>query len=194
MTYYLKGNAVRVTAEARNVGTRAMPMGFGLHPFLRLPLNAAGRPYDCRICVPASRLWVLDRAKMPTGRVEAVPPDLDFRVCREVGEAELDHLYTGLKRERGFTVCRLHDRLAAADLSVRFGPEFSSLVVYAPADRPTVCFEPYSCVTNAINLANPEADTGLVILKAGDVWRGSVELAIAESVDGNPSAEAGGAR
>ncbi|MHB1006998.1 MAG: aldose epimerase family protein [Chloroflexota bacterium] len=194
VTYYLKANTLRLTAEARNVGTRAMPMGFGVHPYFRLPLNAAGRPYDCSICVPASRLWVLDHAKMPTGRIEAVPPDLDYRVCRAVGEAELDHVYTGLKRERGSTVCRLHDGLAAADLSVRFGPEFSSVVVYAPADRPTLCFEPYTCVTNAVNLANSQAETGLVILKPGDVWRGGVEYAVAQSVDGSPSAGAGGAR
>lgn len=178
VTYTLAGNTVRVQAEAQNTGRRNLPFGFGLHPYFRLPLTAAARPYDCQICVPAARLWRLDHAKMPTGVVEAVPPDLDFRACRRMGDAELDHVFTGLSRAKGLATCRLLDPVAQAELGVRFGPEFPVVVVYAPASRPTVCFEPYTCTTNAINLAAQTANSGLLVLAPGQVWRGTVEFTV----------------
>jgi len=180
VTYTLAGNTLRLSATARNVGTGALPMGFGIHPYFRLPLAKDGRPCDARIQVPAARLWTLGHDKLPLGGTQPVPSDLDYRTLRPVGDAELDHLYGGLIRQGGQAVCRLLDPTARAELSVRFGPEFPYLVVFAPAERPTVCFEPYSCITDAINLAEHEANTGLVTLLPGQEWHGAIEFAVAD--------------
>ncbi len=179
VTYTLVGNTLRLEAEARNVGALPLPMGFGLHPYFRLPLRGDGRPCDCRIQIPARRLWLLDKDKLPTGGSEPVPPQLDFRSPRPVGDAELDHLYGELVREPSTATCRLTDPTAEAELTVRFGGEFPFVVVYAPAERPTICFEPYTCLTDAINLAAGNRQTGLQVLGPGHSWRGSVEFAVA---------------
>jgi aldose 1-epimerase len=180
VTYTLSGNTIRMTAEAQNTGVQNLPMGFGLHPYFRLPLAPEARPYDCTVCVPAGRLWRLDHAKIPTGLVETVPPELDFRECHRMGDAELDHVFTAIGRDKGLATCRLVDHTAKAELRVRFGPEFPVVVVFAPAERPTVCFEPYTCTTNAVNLASQFANTGLVVLKPGAIWRGTVDFAVTE--------------
>ena len=178
VAYTLRGNALRFDAAVRNTGSRAMPMGLGIHPYFRLPLYAGGRPTDCRLQIPAARLWALDGEKLPTGRVEAVPPALDFRVPRRMSEAELDHVFSDLVRVEEVATCRLQDQLAGAEVLVRFGPEFPFLVVYAPADRPTLCFEPYTCLTDAANLAERGVASGLTVLPAGGSWRGSVLFAV----------------
>ena len=41
---------------------------------------------------------------------------------------------------------------------------FTELVVFTPPDRDCVCLEPYTCVTNAINLLNADVETGLRVL------------------------------
>ncbi len=179
VTYTLIGNTLRLDAQARNVGATPLPMGFGLHPYFRLPLRCDGRPCDCRIQVPARRLWLLDKDKLPTGDSEPVPPQLDFRSPRPVGDSELDHLYGELAREADATTCRLFDPAARTELTVRFGSEFPFLVVYAPAERPTICFEPYTCITDAVNLAAVVRHSGLQVLGPGQSWRGSVEFAVA---------------
>jgi aldose 1-epimerase len=41
--------------------------------------------------------------------------------------------------------------------------------------------EPYTCVTDAINLEQQGVDAGLLVLQPGQSWSGVVELAIRES-------------
>ncbi|MHB1133744.1 MAG: aldose epimerase family protein [Chloroflexota bacterium] len=187
ITYTLRDNSLRLDAVVRNTGSRPLPMGFGIHPYFQLPLHAGGRPTDCRLQIPATRMWVLDADKIPTGRSEAVPPALDFRTPRRMSEAELDHVFADLVREDGVATCRLQDPQAGAEVLVRFGPEFPVLVVYAPADRPTICFEPYTCLTDAANLQAAGVEAGLQVLPAGGGWRGSVLFAVRALADAGPA-------
>ena len=53
---------------------------------------------------------------------------------------------------------------------------FRELVLYAPDSRPIVCFEPYTCVTNAFNLENQGIDSGLIRLKPGDKLTGVMRI------------------
>lgn len=178
VTYILAGNVLRCEAEVLNEGRTSMPMGFGLHPYLRVPLGPGGRRRECLILVPAKRVWQLDAEKLPTGRQEPVPPDLDFRKPRPLEDIYLDHSYTDLTWEEDRCTCRLIDPVAQVEVVEQFGPEFPELVVLAPSDRSTVSFEPYSCVTDAINLAAQRPDTGLVILDPGARWKGSVKFSV----------------
>lgn len=190
-TYILHGNTLCLDVVAKNTGSRPLPMGFGIHPYFRLPLAEGGRPNVCRVQVPARRLWVLDAENLPTGRTEAVPPDLDFRSPRELGEAELDHVYTDIERNSGIASCRLQDPQARAELTVRFGAEFPHVVLFAPAERPTFCFEPYTCITDAPNMAAAGIDAGLVVLAPGESWRGGVAFEVAELAEEAPSTRGG---
>jgi aldose 1-epimerase len=183
VTYTLADDSLQLEAVAKNTGSRPMPMGFGIHPYFRLPLAEGGRPGVCQVQVPARRLWVLDADKLPLPRTEAVPPDLDFRTLRDLGEAELDHLYADLGRENGVATCRLRDPQARAEVSVSFGPEFPFVVLFAPAERPTICFEPYSCLTDAPNLTDAGQESGLVVLKPGATWQGRVLFRVRDTVE-----------
>ncbi|MCL5109754.1 MAG: hypothetical protein M1401_12960 [Chloroflexi bacterium] len=64
-----------------------------------------------------------------------------------------------------------------------FGPEFPFLVLFAPAERPTICFEPYSCLTDAPNMAEAGQDAGLVILKPGATWQGRVTFQVTDTTE-----------
>lgn len=115
-----------------------------------------------------------------------MPPDLDFRKPRQLDGIYLDDSYTDLTREAGQATCRLIDPYAHVEVIEQFGPEFPELVVLAPSDRSTVSFEPYSCVTDAINLAAHRSDTGLVVLNPGDRWQGRVNLTVKSVADKQP--------
>ncbi|MBI2954647.1 MAG: aldose 1-epimerase [Chloroflexi bacterium] len=179
VAYILSGNSLLCEIEVRNVGSRPLPMGFGLHPYFRVPLAPDGSRDECLITIPAERVWQLDAEKLPTGQQVPVPQGLDFRKPRPLDKVYLDHSYTGLTRDAGQTTCRLIDPRARVEVIGEFGPEFPELVVLAPADRSTVSFEPYSCVTDAINLAAHRPDTGLVALRPGNRWHGKVKFSVA---------------
>ena len=183
VAYVLSGNLLRCEAEVWNVGSGALPMGFGLHPYFRVPLRPGGSREECLISVPARRIWQLSGEKLPTGQQEPVPPELDFRKPRPLDDIYLDHSYTDIVREAGRATCRIIDPHAHVEIIERFGPEFPELVVLAPSDRSTVSFEPYSCVTDAINLASQRHDTGLIILQPGDRWKGAVEFTVESAGD-----------
>ena len=61
---------------------------------------------------------------------------------------------------------------------MRADASFREWVVYAPPGRPTICLEPYTCTTDAFNLAAQGIDGGLVAVEPGGVWRGSVWITV----------------
>src|SRR5205085_4212634 len=61
MTYRLLDGKLGIHLTASNVGERAMPAGYGLHPYFR-------RPARGRLQVPAGRRWELADS-LPTGKV-----------------------------------------------------------------------------------------------------------------------------
>src|SRR4051794_28015735 len=54
------GAKLSLRAEATNIGSQTMPMGFGLHPWFPLPLGPDGDRGACEIRVPAESYWELD--------------------------------------------------------------------------------------------------------------------------------------
>jgi aldose 1-epimerase len=52
------------------------------------------------------------------------------------------------------------------------------MVVYTPAHRQAFCIEPYTCVTDAVNLQARGIETGWRVLAPGDRWTGVVELRV----------------
>jgi aldose 1-epimerase len=178
VTYRLAGNSLRCDASVRNSGDRPLPMGFGLHPYFRAPLAAGGSRAECLLHIPARCHWELDPENLPTGRRLSLPPELDFDHPRPLGEIYLDHAYSDLRRAGGETICALRDPLAGVEARVRFGREFPELLVFAPTHLDTVCFEPYTCVTDAVNLAERVPNTGLLVLGPGEAWRGTVWLEV----------------
>ncbi len=176
LTCRLSGAALRIDVEAENTGDGRMPLGFGWHPYFRLPLVPGGDRRDALVRVPAQRQWQLDETLVPTGEIVAIPPERDFRTARPLGTTYLDDVYTDLKLWSGASVCELRDPAAAVTLTVSAGPTFREWVVYAPPTRPTICFEPYTCPTDAFNLVERGLDAGVIVLPPGERWTDWLEL------------------
>lgn len=182
LTFRLTGATLRFEATARNLGDAPMPLGFGWHPYFRLPLVPGGSRETALVQVPARQQWELDDTLVPTGETRPVPPDRDFTEPKPLGALALDDVYTDVRHTGGSSVCALSDAEGRVTLRVAAGPTFREWVVYAPPVRPTICFEPYTCPTDALNLAARGLDAGVISLDSGATWTDwiSLELAGAE--------------
>ena len=166
LTYRLRAWTLTIEARAENIGHGPLPVGFGLHPYLRAPLHAEVSAGGCVIEVPATRRWEL-AGGLPTGRLLPLEEDLTQGVSLE-GRI-FDDVYTGLQLTDGASRCVLADTRARLRAVVEADRQFSQWVVYTPP-RPAVCFEPWTCLPNAIQLQQQGIDAGLIVLAPGE-WR-----------------------
>jgi aldose 1-epimerase len=58
-------------------------------------------------------------------------------------------------------------------ITVAYGPKYPVAVVYAPAARDFICFEPMAAITNAFNLAHSGAYKDLQSVAPGATWKES---------------------
>jgi aldose 1-epimerase len=176
LEFAVRDGRLSTLVEVHNAGTQAMPMGFGTHPYFSLPLVPGGERAGCRIRVPAARYWELDSELIPTGRTLGAEGALELRAGRALGSETYDYIFTALQPTERWTTCRLEDPHGGLALVTRAQhPTFREWVVYAPVARPTICFEPYTCTTDAPNLQAQGIDAGLIVLPAGERWRGLLE-------------------
>jgi len=174
LTYRLRGWSLGIEARAENVGREALPLGYGLHPYLHAPIDHGASAGGCVIQVPVTRRWELAEL-LPTGRILPMEEDLASGVSLE-GRA-FDDVYTGVIAAEDGSRAVLSDTKARLAVTVAADPQFREWVVYTPP-RPAVCFEPYTCVPDALNLHSRGIDAGLIVLEPGE-WRSwRVEVAV----------------
>jgi aldose 1-epimerase len=174
VTYSLKNGILTVDADMKNIGNSNMPMGFGIHPYFRAPLGADSSSADCMIRVPANKYWELVE-KLPTGKMLPVEGKYDLRSPRILEGLKFDDVFTGLIFEGNVTRTILDDTKAKIRLIVEADNLFREIVVYTPP-RPSICFEPYTCATDAVNLQPKGVDAGLRILKSGETLHGKIRI------------------
>jgi aldose 1-epimerase len=181
VTYRLSAGRLRIEAEVTNPDTKPLPFGLGYHPYFRLPFAAGGSADDSRVCVPARSFWVLDES-LPVGQVEPVDVVRDLNTPRRFADLKLDDVLTGLLADAPLSpegVCeRATIASSGATLTVGCTAAFREMVVFTPPHRHAVCVEPYTCVTDAINLQRRGIDAGWRVLDPGDRWTGVVEMRI----------------
>lgn len=176
LTFRLSARSLRIDVQATNQGDAAMPMGFGWHPYFRLPLLTGGDRRRAIVRIPSERIWQLDDTLVPTGEVVEPSPERNFRQPRALGSIYLDDVYTGVDRSAGASACELTDPTTGDALRVSAGPTFREWVAYAPPTRPAICFEPYTCPTDAFNLTDQGIDAGVIVLEPGERWSDWMEL------------------
>ena len=176
VTIRLGAGSLRVEAEVENPDRRPLPFGLGYHPYFRVPL--APQAADCRVRVPARETWTLAEA-LPTGERRPVDAARDLNAPRPFADLHLDDLFTGLPNTPDNTE-GLCDRGAVQGtgdaLRVLASPAFREAVAFTPAHRQAFCIEPYTCVTDAINLQRRGVDAGLLVLPPGGRWSAVVEM------------------
>ncbi len=162
VTYRLLEDALVMETRAENQGLTTMPLGLGTHAYFR-------RPVDGTLQVPANQMWALEDS-LPTGELVDVSGAYDLRARANVAALELDDIYTDLDADEDGTVrCVLADHREHAEIAVEFDvEEFPEVVIYtAPLPRQALCIEPYTCPTDAFNLATEGIDAHLIRLPAG---------------------------
>lgn len=175
VTYRLRAWTLTVEARAENIGGEPLPVGYGVHPYLRAPLGPGASAGGCTISVPVSRRWELE-CLVPTGRLLPLEEDLAAGVSLE--GRSFDNLYTGLLADGGVSRAVLGDTEAGLAVVVEAGAGFRNWVVYTPP-RPAVCLEPWTCIPNAANLAAlGHLDAGLDVLAPGESQSWTVRMTV----------------
>jgi aldose 1-epimerase len=172
VSYRLLDNGLEIVAQVVNTGDEQLPFGFGLHPYFLIPLGPSSNRARCTLRVPASEAWQL-ADHLPTGHRQPVAGRLDLRQGLPLGKETYDDVLTAL--EQPFQAM-LRDPAVGREIIVASDGGFRECVVFAPADRPIVSIEPYTCATDALNLQSTGIDAGLRVLQPRESWRGSANI------------------
>ena len=185
VTYTLDRGGFRTQATVMNQGPSPMPFGLGFHPYFRAPLIESGRRQDCRIQMWAPCVWEVDSELIPTGTVRPVDASHDPRGYVALGDTTFDTFFTNLALDDPGAGCwssRLLDPAAGVEIIVLADAAFREAVIFAPPGRAVVSIEPYTCIADAINLAERGIDGGLLVLEPGAQWSAGYAIR-ARSVD-----------
>lgn len=165
MTYRLQEGVLQVETVLRNQSTESMPVSIAFHPYFRL----AESPRDkWKIHVPVRTHWVVDANKVPTGQTEPAglpdPLPLEGRTFDD----DYTDLIRGADGRAEFWIQGEKEKL-----SVLFGPKYTTLVLWVPAGRPFLCFEPMAAMVNGMNMAQAGTYKELQSIPPGGEWRES---------------------
>jgi galactose mutarotase-like enzyme len=139
VTATVEPSSLMVATELAATGERPVPVGFGWHPYLRLP----GSPRAAwRLLLPRRTHLELDDRGLPTGAAAAEPAQAD-----PVGDRSFDDLYALDGDPAGR---RLGLEAAGCRLLVGYGPGYGHAQVFAPPEADFVCLEPMTAPTAAL--------------------------------------------
>ena len=174
VTYAVVGPRAVVRTVLTNVDGEAFPAGFGHHPFFRRGLLDP-EVSEIELELPFGSAYPLERG-MATGPAGPLPPAVDHRSLRPLGEVPLDDCLTG---RRGADPVRMVWPRSGVEVQMHADEVFSHLVVYAPRGKPFVAVEPVTNANDAVTLrADGVAGHGLVDLVPGESRSGEVSLAL----------------
>lgn len=172
VTYRLAANRLAIEAVIDNPDQKPMPFGLGYHPYFAITAEK-----DSKMRVPARSYWDLQDS-LPTGKILPVEGACDLRRGRSLESLVLDHVLTDVAHEppaNGLVFLGAIEREAGLEMQMFASPEFREVVVFTPLHRQAACIEPYTCVTDAINLQQRGVAAGLRVLQPGESWRCLVE-------------------
>lgn len=165
MTYRLHDGILEVQTFIENHSTETMPVSVAYHPYFKLhdaPRNA------WKVLLPAKESYVLSGSLLATGEKKGMP----YKNPQPLQGISLDDVLGGLIPDNNgrteFVVEGSKERLA-----VLFGPKYPVAVVYSPAERDFICFEPMSGPTNAFNLKQAGKYNELQTIPPGGKWQES---------------------
>jgi aldose 1-epimerase len=175
--YELLHNRLRANFRITNVSRRPLPWGLGTHPYFRLPLVPGSRVEDCTVEAPAASYWELQDC-LPTGRVLPVDESRDLRQGEYVTGLQLDDVLTGVHCYGPQFDLVVMDERAGLQVTQTCPPIFREVVAFTPPNRNAICLEPYTCVTDAINLATQGVNTGVRTLGPGNEFHTWIDISV----------------
>lgn len=176
--YRLESSSLLSEIEVENPSDRVLPFGVGTHPYFRFPLLPTGTLDQCEIVSPVGKQVELQEC-LPTGVVKqsevAATLSQGCRLSSQTFDDVFGDLTLGLD---GKVHHFLRDFDAKVELEIVHDREFPYVVIFTPPHRKAVCIEPYTCLTDAINLESETFETGLWHLHPGEIRRLSIEYRV----------------
>lgn len=176
ITYTLKDAVLTMGISIKNTGDRNMPVGFGIHPYFSVDLGTEADAAEALITVPTAKYWELDEVLVPTGKRHDVNGTLDLRNGQPFAKLKLDHVFTDVQFVDGVSRCLIENKDTGYGMVMESDAQFRELVVYTPPDRDAICFEPYTCPTDAINLEARGIPAGVIVLAPDETFSGTVRF------------------
>jgi aldose 1-epimerase len=169
MTYRLQDGVLEVALSVSNMSAEPMPIAIGFHPYFQLTDSARD---EWTISVGARTHWKLAPNKVPTAETEPIERVFPNPRAALLREYDLDDVFSDLERDdKGRATLSVSGK--SQRITVQFGRNYRSAVVWAPRGRPFICFEPMAGITDAINLAQRGLYRELQSVAPGATWRES---------------------
>ena len=179
--YEVHGTSLRSQIVVFNPDNKPLPWGFGTHAYFNVPFFNSSSKNDCWIQIPSKSTLTL-RDCLPTGEVIQLEEPDSLREGRCLEGLKADDVYTSLIPEDDAIACRLVDNPANVQFEQRCSRDFREVIVFTPWWSSSVCMEPYTCMTNAINLQQQGVNAGLRVLNPGEHWTGFIDLSVGKVV------------
>jgi len=172
IVYRLEANRFVIQTTVQNLSEYEMPAGMGIHPYFVRSLTEK----DSRVIVelPMTGVYPGD-TPIPTGRWEAVPPELDYSRAKELTTAFVDKCFRVEPKP-----ARIEWPQSRVRLVIEWDPVYEHLILYCPKDdHRYFAVEPVTNCNNGFNMANQGVpDTGTVYLKPLEQLQGTIALTI----------------
>ncbi|HKM17573.1 MAG: hypothetical protein GX228_05640 [Firmicutes bacterium] len=172
--YQVDANRCLITTAVQNLSDEEMPAGMGIHPYFVRSLTEE----DDRVIIQLPILGVYPgETPIPTGKWEAVPPELDFSKAKELSSAFIDKCF-----RVGHEPAVIEWPNSRVRLQIEWDPVYEHLILYCPRDdQRFFAVEPVTNCNNGFNLTNQGLpDTGTVYLKPQAELRGKITLVLSQ--------------
>lgn len=155
-----------VKVEIINTDSGNIPMGFGWHPYIKLP----SKINDIELQIPQTLMYAVDERLIPTGKTADFQK---FALPAKIGESSFDGCFRIIDPDVVVSTLVLDK---AAGLLLKFWQEtgangFNYLQVYTPLTRDTIALEPMTCGVDAFNNKD-----GLLVMRPGERFTGRFGL------------------
>lgn len=139
----LKNNKLSITTSIQNYDERSMPISFGYHPyFIKNTENVV-------LHNPAHYLIEADTNMIPNGKLNLKEQRWNFvEDTISLKDISFDDGFRNLKRDdKGYAIFSIDGT------KIIFDENYPFVQIYAPLlnDRPYICIEPMTAITNALN-------------------------------------------
>ncbi|MDX2136684.1 MAG: aldose epimerase [Chloroflexota bacterium] len=171
--YRLEGGDFVMTLALRNEDTRAIPAGFGHHPyFLRAP---GGDANAVQLEIPCDQQYTLHNA-LATAPPQPISAASDYRTLKPLDDAQHDDLLTARHADKPM---RMVYPAWGVELAFHADALFEHVLLFAPVGKPFFALEPQTNANDGFNLrAQGIAPAGVFVLQPGESRRGECRLQV----------------
>jgi aldose 1-epimerase len=174
--FALDATGLTQLVRATNESDAAAPFGTGPHPYL---VAGDGRVDDWTLELPAAQVLHTTADRLVPTELRAVDADdaerFDYRAARRIRSAEIDHAYTGLRRDASGTATVRVTDAAGSGVAMSWDTACGWVQVHT-ADLPDrgaghrigLAVEPMTCAPDAFNASRYPFDTGLLVIGPGE--------------------------